>query len=456
MSQLKLSPMAYLAKSSGLNGAGRASGDGEVQTKRLIQAGTIIMWLGNDIPEGFVECDGTAYPATETVYNPSLGKAVYNPYYSMWLVFRDSYNTFRGASPVSSSAFRVPDLRGLFIQGSATTSNSDPLRPWDAQTSWEYDVVKEFGSIKYHHHGSRVYWAPQLNLCGMPSSSALGYSSVGNIGVENLATPSDPNSGDGTLYDPGAIWPGIGGETRYKESVPQNFAVKYITPIHDYRGHAASLNGVYPGVVCDEIETTGGESIAVAGPPVGSILYKFWYAWDSFGVGGFLGDFYFNILLNLERSSSVELCDGRELLKSSYPELYAAIGDHWGDSNLGYVAPSSTNYFRIPDLRRQFLRCHWPDDTNPMFSGDPYPNGDDWGKPQLNQFGKHIHYPLGSVCTNTVFDEWTGAAYSYNLTDFNTTPANPYVVDDLGTDSFIYPPHAVMMPFIQVRSFMDK
>lgn len=42
------------------------------------------------------------------------------------------------------------------------------------------------------------------------------------------------------------------------------------------------------------------------------------------------------------------LCDGSEVSKSSYPDLYAAIGDVWGTA-------SNTANFKLPDLRGQFL-----------------------------------------------------------------------------------------------------
>lgn len=43
------------------------------------------------------------------------------------------------------------------------------------------------------------------------------------------------------------------------------------------------------------------------------------------------------------------VCDGQEVSKASYPELYAAIGDLWG-------TPQSGTNFKLPDLRGQFLR----------------------------------------------------------------------------------------------------
>ena len=47
-------------------------------------------------------------------------------------------------------------------------------------------------------------------------------------------------------------------------------------------------------------------------------------------------------------------CDGSQYLKTDYPELYATIGDIYGDTSKGWVAPTSSSYFRVPDLRGRF------------------------------------------------------------------------------------------------------
>ena len=45
------------------------------------------------------------------------------------------------------------------------------------------------------------------------------------------------------------------------------------------------------------------------------------------------------------------LCDGSEYLKTDYPLLYAVIGDAYGDTTKGAVAPSDSDHFRVPDFR---------------------------------------------------------------------------------------------------------
>ena len=51
---------------------------------------------------------------------------------------------------------------------------------------------------------------------------------------------------------------------------------------------------------------------------------------------------------SLPTNSDFLLCDGSEVLKSAYPDLYSAIGDVWGTA-------SSASNFKLPDLRGQFL-----------------------------------------------------------------------------------------------------
>ncbi|WP_336612783.1 phage tail protein [Campylobacter sp. RM9331] len=48
--------------------------------------------------------------------------------------------------------------------------------------------------------------------------------------------------------------------------------------------------------------------------------------------------------------SNYMLCDGRELLKTAYPQLFSAIGTIYGES-------ADKLKFKIPDLRGRFVRC---------------------------------------------------------------------------------------------------
>lgn len=55
--------------------------------------------------------------------------------------------------------------------------------------------------------------------------------------------------------------------------------------------------------------------------------------------------------------SNYRLCDGSELDKLSYPDLYAAIGDIYNNAPNynGVTFTTTTGYFRLPDLRGRFV-----------------------------------------------------------------------------------------------------
>jgi|GEM_PF-6066546 len=92
-------------------------------------------------------------------------------------------------------------------------------------------------------------------------------------------------------------------------------------------------------------------------------------------------------------------CDGRALNAAEYPELYAALQNTWGTTNIGVT-------FKIPDLRGQFLRgwSHgsnvdpeansrtYADPTNPH-AGWTGSSGDAVGSRQPDAFAHH-HHPM--------------------------------------------------------------
>lgn len=83
------------------------------------------------------------------------------------------------------------------------------------------------------------------------------------------------------------------------------------------------------------------------------------------------------------------ICDGRSLAVSSYPALYAAIGDAWGGDG-------GTN-FNLPDLRGQFLRGKDtgqgidPDAATRTALNSGGNSGDAVGSYQADEFKSHRH-----------------------------------------------------------------
>jgi len=141
-------------------------------------------------------------------------------------------------------------------------------------------------------------------------------------------------------------------------------------------------------------------------------------------------------------------CDGRALNSADYPELFKALGNTWGTTNLGST-------FKIPDLRGQFLRG-WnhgangdPEATSrgPADPGNPHPgwtgsSGDAVGSKQADAYHSHVHsivsygyasnvasggYRGGMVNTPGSSTNTSGASGG-NTSDNETRPVNVAVM----------------------------
>lgn len=117
-------------------------------------------------------------------------------------------------------------------------------------------------------------------------------------------------------------------------------------------------------------------------------------------------------------------CDGRELSKSVYRELYTVIGDTWGET---------TSTFFLPDLRGQFVRG-W-DDGNGV---DPESGADSvrkFGSEQADTFQGHAH----DLSINGVMSESElhlkskSIEYGTNTIQSNNTVSFNEVLPPLGT-----------------------
>lgn len=101
------------------------------------------------------------------------------------------------------------------------------------------------------------------------------------------------------------------------------------------------------------------------------------------------------------------VCDGRELSRTNYPELYAVIGEAWGSSGV--------DVFNIPDLRGRFLRGHDdgagrdPDAASRGSDKTGAASGDNVGSVQGDATSKN-----GLTATSTGNVD-TGGAHSHNI-----------------------------------------
>ncbi len=83
-------------------------------------------------------------------------------------------------------------------------------------------------------------------------------------------------------------------------------------------------------------------------------------------------------------------CDGREVSRETYPDLYTAIGDAWG-------AGDGSTTFNVPDLRGRFMRGQDagagrdPDSAGRTASNTAGNTGDSVGSVQADEFRSHVH-----------------------------------------------------------------
>lgn len=136
--------------------------------------------------------------------------------------------------------------------------------------------------------------------------------------------------------------------------------------------------------------------------------------------------------------STWKVCNGKQLKKTDYPDLYGTLGTRW-DNDLGYQA----DFFSIPDLRGVFLRGV-NDDRNDEFKdpdvssrrrlkGDSTVAMDDAGSYQIDNIKAHQHYFIaggGSSGPRNAMSKDANLEYyqETNLVGGNETrPVNVYI-----------------------------
>lgn len=94
-------------------------------------------------------------------------------------------------------------------------------------------------------------------------------------------------------------------------------------------------------------------------------------------------------------------CNGASLLRSAYPELFAAIGTAWGSAD--------SLHFNLPDIRGRALRGrnngsgNDPDAASRTASNTGGATGDAVGTVQSDEFVSHAHsYGYGSTAGGAV------------------------------------------------------
>lgn len=102
-------------------------------------------------------------------------------------------------------------------------------------------------------------------------------------------------------------------------------------------------------------------------------------------------------------------CDGSLLLRSTYVDLFAAIGELWG-------AGDGVTTFAVPDLRAEFL-YGW-DHGRGIDVGRVFASWQDYYTSSMGY--SYVHYKGGAATKIT-----TGGSWSFDSTTFNASPTRP-------------------------------
>ena len=115
---------------------------GEIGTKKdATPTGTVISFMGNNAPDGYLICDGTTYNISEY---PKLAELLKTEF--------GSYNYFGGDG---TSTFAVPDLRGEFLRGTGINSHTNQGSGADVGKHQDATIHDRVG---VHQNGSSDFW----------------------------------------------------------------------------------------------------------------------------------------------------------------------------------------------------------------------------------------------------------------------------------------------------------
>lgn len=150
-----------------------------------VPPGTVIAFAGQNIPPGYLVCDGESYAKTK---------------------YPDLYNALNGIWGNDGTNFNVPDMRGMFIRGVDSGAGNDPdaetrvaSRPGGAKGDAVGSVQGE--AFKQHNHSassanedivSRTSTNGTTNLAGYTIGAAMG-NGTSNASATNNSGPNEIN-----------------------------------------------------------------------------------------------------------------------------------------------------------------------------------------------------------------------------------------------------------------------
>jgi microcystin-dependent protein len=277
-----------------------------------------------------------------------------------------------------STTFNIPDYRGRFLRGVDGATNRDPNKASRTAMNTGGNTGNNVGSVQ----------ADSSNTLVQVDSSKFG-----GTGAYNGGTISIPSDGSWSGYVESGRDNGQRQNMAFRnsgsETKPKNAYVNYFIRYAAKAAIKGDTNKLPPGTILD----FGG---AAASLPTGYLI-----------------------------------CDGTSLLRTDFPDLFAAIGTSWGAVD--------AIHFNLPDLRGRFTRMQNlgtgrdPDATTRTAINTGGATGDNVGSLQDDAFKSHTHGKgtytvtqvngVGQPISGTSAAEQTGATGGSE-----TRPKNAYVL----------------------------
>lgn len=135
--------------------------------------GTVISYMGNNVPNGYLSCDGEEYNISEY---QNLAEQINNEF--------GKYNYFGGDGTIT---FAVPDLRGEFLRGTgrATRNTGSGGNVGTHQNGTQHMNLRSFSNSGYS--AAYVPYNINANQGGAGADTILQYNSQGEVEVKGGA-----------------------------------------------------------------------------------------------------------------------------------------------------------------------------------------------------------------------------------------------------------------------------
>jgi microcystin-dependent protein len=173
--------------------------DGEVTVAKLaaavqqllVPAGAVQAFAMNSAPTGWLAADGNEYDKTGT-------------YAALFAAIGTTYGETNGSGGAGTSHFRVPDLRGYFVRGSGTNSDSTASGTFGVKQAHAFESHRHFvmsnGSGVAISNGNQT-----MQMIGNQGDNPFSYQLFGTTSLTAQANTGPTSSTGGTETRPANI-----------------------------------------------------------------------------------------------------------------------------------------------------------------------------------------------------------------------------------------------------------